>query len=734
MLWALALTLLQPVAAPAEADLTLRLVELRLAGQVAAALRLIDDSPEALRDDDALSFLRGDLLQRGGRLEEAHEVFVHLLATDLAPFARLRLARLQWALGHPEVAAGLLATLLADSPPKVLTEPAAELFADSLAAGGDCRLAEGADRWALPEPSRRRLTLARADCRLAAGDVAAGRGLLQSLLESDPTEGRALGAAERLLVLTGGHPEDRTARQIGLALYHQRAFEEALSPLRAAARVVATSWEVRYALARSHFWLRRYDDAAAHFEELLPIARVPGQRADALFQQGRCHELAGRWPDAVHSYRRAHEAEPEGSWAAAALLARLRLLWRQGDEDGALGLYLRLGERGSWRDTKAQTERFLAASDLVRRRGDRAGLWLDRAAAESAIDEVEYWRGRLAELQGRDAEAIRRYGAVLAEDSYGPFAEAARERLTSTRLAPLVSAEAAALVATGSDRALRTAWLLLGDERPEGVAFRERLRASLARDREVRAALALAARPPSRWPATSATGPAARLAAVGFWSLDPEGLQRRFPLDDPGLAMTRAVLLAADGDTRGSLRAVEVLARRLPDALPPRLRPQELERLLYPRPYRHIVDREAAARNVDPWLLYALMREESRFDPDAVSEAAARGLTQFVLPTARRFAPAIGRASVSAEDLHDPGVAIALGAAYLADLALRFGGRRHQMLAAYNAGEEQAVLWQSYCQSREPAEYLTKIGFRQTRDYVRRVLASRAHYRELYDR
>jgi soluble lytic murein transglycosylase len=128
------------------------------------------------------------------------------------------------------------------------------------------------------------------------------------------------------------------------------------------------------------------------------------------------------------------------------------------------------------------------------------------------------------------------------------------------------------------------------------------------------------------------------------------------------------------------------------------------------------------------------MREESRFDPDAVSEAAARGLTQFVLPTARRFAPAIGRTGVSAEDLHEPGVAIALGAAYLADLALRFDGRRHQMLAAYNAGEEQAMLWQSYCQSREPAEYLTKIGFQQTRDYVRRVLASRAHYRELYDR
>ena len=54
------------------------------------------------------------------------------------------------------------------------------------------------------------------------------------------------------------------------------------------------------------------------------------------------------------------------------------------------------------------------------------------------------------------------------------------------------------------------------------------------------------------------------------------------------------------------------------------------------------------------------------------------------------------------------------------------------MLAAYNAGEDQAALWRSYCLSDDTAEYLTKVGFRETRGYLRKVLRSRARYRELY--
>ncbi len=135
------------------------------------------------------------------------------------------------------------------------------------------------------------------------------------------------------------------------------------------------------------------------------------------------------------------------------------------------------------------------------------------------------------------------------------------------------------------------------------------------------------------------------------------------------------------------------------------------------------------------------MREESRFQTEAVSPAAARGLAQLVLPTARRLARKLGWGEVRAEELHQPAISIALGAAYLAELKLRFGEGPSAAaasplspltVAAYNAGEDQATLWRRYCQTAEPEEYLAKVGFRETRSYLVRVLESQAQYAALY--
>ena len=87
---------------------------------------------------------------------------------------------------------------------------------------------------------------------------------------------------------------------------------------------------------------------------------------------------------------------------------------------------------------------------------------------------------------------------------------------------------------------------------------------------------------------------------------------------------------------------------------------------------------------------------------------------------------------MDAVDLHRPPVAIALGAAYLAKLDVLFNGRGEIVATAYNAGEDQARLWSSYCYSKEPAEYFSKVGFVQTRNYLRKVGSSLAQYKEIY--
>jgi soluble lytic murein transglycosylase len=97
-----------------------------------------------------------------------------------------------------------------------------------------------------------------------------------------------------------------------------------------------------------------------------------------------------------------------------------------------------------------------------------------------------------------------------------------------------------------------------------------------------------------------------------------------------------------------------------------------------------------------------------------------------------RLAQKIGMGQVGPLELQEPPTAIELGAVYLAELQTRTGGQIPAMVASYNAGEAQADLWQLHCFTEDPAEYLTKVGFTETRNYVDRVLRGHATYRELY--
>ena len=107
-------------------------------------------------------------------------------------------------------------------------------------------------------------------------------------------------------------------------------------------------------------------------------------------------------------------------------------------------------------------------------------------------------------------------------------------------------------------------------------------------------------------------------------------------------------------------------------------------------------------------------------------------MTQFVLPTAERIAKTHDLGPIKPQHLENPEVSISLGAAYLYQLMEEFDGSLPQTIAAYNAGEPQAALWRRYCRSDGIDEYLAKVAFRETRNYLAKVLTSRAHYHELY--
>ncbi|MEO1370201.1 MAG: hypothetical protein AAFX50_23715, partial [Acidobacteriota bacterium] len=167
-------------AAPEPApDVRVALVDKQLEGEVEEALALVEASLDvdgARSQSRGFDYLRGHLLLETGQHAEAMEAFAATLGStpDLAPWARLQLARSQAADGDAEVAAGLVATLLGDGPPRALVDDAVALLEETLAAGGDCRLLGGLGRLRVGESERRILELARAHCDVRGGEDRAG--------------------------------------------------------------------------------------------------------------------------------------------------------------------------------------------------------------------------------------------------------------------------------------------------------------------------------------------------------------------------------------------------------------------------------------------------------------------------------------------------------------------------------------------------------------------------------
>jgi soluble lytic murein transglycosylase len=149
--------------------------------------------------------------------------------------------------------------------------------------------------------------------------------------------------------------------------------------------------------------------------------------------------------------------------------------------------------------------------------------------------------------------------------------------------------------------------------------------------------------------------------------------------------------------------------------------------LRFPLGYRGLVRAQAAANRLPDAWIYAVLREESTFDPGAGSPAGAIGLMQLMPETARAVAAAAGRRQPSRGDLLNPETNVTLGSTYLATLAARYQAHPALATAAYNAGPQRVDSWLPAAPM--PADlWIATIPFRETRDYVRRVLAYRVIY------
>jgi soluble lytic murein transglycosylase len=160
--------------------------------------------------------------------------------------------------------------------------------------------------------------------------------------------------------------------------------------------------------------------------------------------------------------------------------------------------------------------------------------------------------------------------------------------------------------------------------------------------------------------------------------------------------------------------------------------PRRYWEALFPLPYRADLDAAAKRQGVDPFLLAGLIRQESEFNPGAVSPAKAYGLTQVRPGTGRDFARRAGVERFTPNLLFDPGPSLKIGAAVLRSMIDQHGGKLEPTLAAYNAGPVRAADWITWGNWREPAEFIESIPFTETREYVQAVLRNADIYRRLY--
>jgi soluble lytic murein transglycosylase len=503
----------------------------------------------------------------------------------------------------------------------------------------------------------------------AMGGVMLGRAL--KLLDA----GRAEQAKKELLALVprlGGDERDAALVKIGVLQYVAKDTKAAQKYL-AGLTVQSPQADAE----RLHYLLlcaRRANDRAAMSAELDELARLHPDspwRMEALLAMGNSYLVENQVDAYEPLFRACYESFPKEARAAG---CHWKVTWAH---------YLRRKDD---------------ARDLLR---EHLRLFPNADESSAAL----YFLGRLAE-GADDASAARAYyGEILREYPNYFYTGLARERMAAL---PSVAASSSVggPVSTPVSGFLRT------------VDFPTRAR---VRNFE----------PNAR--AKARLGRARLLVSAGLddWA-DVELRYAAQNEDQPHVMGLELATMAARRSAQD--QAIRYLKRYAPDYLYMRIdsAPAEFWKLAFPIPFREDLERFARQNNLDPFLVAALARQESEFNPKAVSVSSARGLTQIMPSTGRELSRRLRIRPYSTARLFQPQVNLQLGTYYLRSVVDSVDGRWEAALAAYNAGLSRAKDWSTWGEFREPAEFVETVPFTQTREYIQIVLRNADIYRQLY--
>jgi soluble lytic murein transglycosylase len=186
---------------------------------------------------------------------------------------------------------------------------------------------------------------------------------------------------------------------------------------------------------------------------------------------------------------------------------------------------------------------------------------------------------------------------------------------------------------------------------------------------------------------------------------------------------------------KGELRpAITAMRRAYPQFMAQggELLPPAMLAIIFPLTYWEDICQQAAQRELDPYLMAALIAQESTFDARVKSSANAWGLMQVLPTTGRRYATRLGIKPFSTSRLTDPATNIKIGMAYFSDVLRRFDGEVAHALAAYNAGDGRVIDWMDERGKIDRDIFVDDIPFPETQNYVKRILGTAEDYRALY--
>ncbi len=224
-----------------------------------------------------------------------------------------------------------------------------------------------------------------------------------------------------------------------------------------------------------------------------------------------------------------------------------------------------------------------------------------------------------------------------------------------------------------------------------------------------------------------------QLAIVGSedWALEELNTAAAAAPNSPRINLAIAKIFRGRND---NVQALNYLKKSYPDysqMKPEEMRPDEWD-VFYPLAYWDIIKQESRARGLDPYQVAGLIRQETVFNPRAVSSARAYGLMQLLVPTAITTARRVGvDRPITMESLFEPRLNIQLGTAFFKDQLDKYG-RIEYVAAAYNAGPNRVVQWRASL-PLQIDEWQEAVPFRETRLYIQGVVRNTLQYRRLYD-